>query len=69
MSEFKSVLVGNVTDRWTKKGKEQEMQALSIALTQGSADGWRLHSVQPIDVFGGFSQKQTGTVLLAVYER
>lgn len=29
MPQYRTVLVGNVTDRWTKKGQEREMEALS----------------------------------------
>jgi hypothetical protein len=45
------------------------MSQLSERITEYGQEGWRLHSVQPIPVFGGFSQKQQGLVLLAVYER
>jgi hypothetical protein len=68
MPTFRTVLAGNVTDKWTKKGREQEMAALSQVLTSQAVSGWRLHSVQPVPVFGGFSDKQTGTVLPAVFE-
>jgi hypothetical protein len=61
-------IVGNVTDRWTKKGREQEMEALSAAVSMNAQEGWRLHSLQPVPMFGGISQKQTGVILLAVYE-
>ena len=68
MTTYRSVIVGNVSDRWTKHGQQQEMDDLSDALTAEAEDGWELHSIQPVPVFGGLSQKQTGVVLLAVFE-
>ena len=68
MPRYKALIAGNVSERWTKKGREQQMATLSTTLSSEGDDGWRLHSVQPVPVFGGFSQKQTGLVLLAVYE-
>ena len=61
-------IVGDVTDRWTKKGREREMEALSANLSANAQEGWRLHSLQFVPVFGSFTQNQTGTILLAVYE-
>jgi hypothetical protein len=69
MPQYAARLVGNVTDRWTRKGQEREMEALSATMTLYAQEGWRLHSLQPITVFGAFGGKATGTVLLAVYER
>jgi hypothetical protein len=69
MPRYASRIVGNVTDRWTKKGQEREMEALSATLTANAQEGWRLHSLQPVPVFGGISQKQAGVILLAVYEQ
>jgi hypothetical protein len=68
MPTYQAMLAGNVTDRWTKKGQQQEMAVLSQNLSRAAQEGWRLHSVQPVPVFGGISQKQTGTVLLAIFE-
>jgi hypothetical protein len=53
MPRYKAVLAGNVSERWTKKGREQEMATLSTTLTMESEEGWRLHSVQPVPIFGG----------------
>ena len=66
--QYTTRIVGNLTDRWTKKGREQEMETLSAAVSMNAQPGWRLHSLQPVPVFGGLSQKQTGVILLAVYE-
>jgi hypothetical protein len=44
------------------------MEALSAAVSMNAQEGWRLHSLQFVPVIGGISQKQTGTILLAVYE-
>jgi hypothetical protein len=66
--DYRAVLVGNVTDKWTKRGQEKEMEALSQRLNAQGSPGWRLHSLQPVPVFGGLSHQQTGVVLLAVYE-
>ena len=68
MPQYATRIVGNVTDRWTKKGQAREMEALSASVTSNAQEGWRLHSLQPVPVFGGISQKQTGVILLAVYE-
>jgi hypothetical protein len=67
MPEYATRVVGNVTDRWTKKGREKEMHALSATISQYSQEGWRLHSMQPVAVFS--MGKASGTVLLAVYEK
>jgi Domain of unknown function (DUF4177) len=66
MPEYAARLVGNVTDRWTKKGKEREMEALSSSITQYAQEGWRLHSIQPVPIF--FMGRTQQTALLAVYE-
>ena len=68
MPHYAARQVGNVTDRWTKKGREQEMEALSATITQYAQEGWRLHSLQPIALFGAYGGKATGTILLAIYE-
>lgn len=68
MTKYRTVLVGNVTDRWTKRGQQEEMDLLSEALTDEAEGGWKLHSLQPVPLFGGFSQKQTGVLLLAIFE-
>jgi hypothetical protein len=67
MPQYATRLVGNVTDRWTKKGREREMEALSATVEQYAQDGWRLYSIQPIPVFS--MGKAQGTVLLGVYEK
>jgi hypothetical protein len=69
VAQYKTVLVGNVSDRWTKKGKEREMDALSAAINSHAQEGWTLHSIEPTPVFGGLTQKQTGVVLLGVFSR
>jgi hypothetical protein len=66
MPQYAARLVGNVTNRWTAKGQAQEMEVLSANLTGYAQDGWHLHTVQPVPVFGGFSGQQQGIVLLAV---
>jgi hypothetical protein len=68
MPPYRRGLAGNVTDEWTKRGREREMATLSQVLTSQAVSSWQLHSVQPIPVLGGFSDKQTGTVLLTVFE-
>jgi hypothetical protein len=67
MPEYATRLVGNVTDRWTKTGREREMDALSLAVSQYAQDEWRLHSILPISLFS--MGRASGTVLLAVYEK
>jgi hypothetical protein len=67
MPEYAARLVGNVTDRWTKKGREREMEALSATINEYAQDGWRLHSIQPIALFSFGTA--AGTVLLGVYEK
>jgi hypothetical protein len=52
MPNYQAVLVGNVSDRWTKKGREQEMAALSSTLSNAAQEGWRLHSMQPVPTDG-----------------
>lgn len=69
MPEYQTSLVGTVSDYWTKKGKEQEMEQLSRTITAKSAEGWRLHSLQPVPIFGGLTGKQSGVELLAIFER
>jgi len=69
MPRYAARLVGNVTNRWTSKGQAQEMEALSANLTGYAQEGWSLHSIEPIPVFGGFSGQQQGLVLLAVFEQ
>jgi hypothetical protein len=67
MPQYKTVLVDNVSDRWTKKGKEREMEALSAAINSQAQQEWRLHSIEPTPVFGGLTQKPTGVVLLGAF--
>jgi hypothetical protein len=67
MPQYATRLVGNVTDRWTKKGQEKEMEALSATVSQYAQEGWRLHSIQPIALFS--FGKAAGTILLAIYEK
>jgi hypothetical protein len=55
--QYATRLVGNVSDRWTKKGREREMEQLSQAVTANAQDGWRLHSLQPVTIYGGMSGK------------
>lgn len=31
--------------------------------------GWRLHSLQPVPIFGGITCKQSGVELLAIFDR
>lgn len=69
MPEYRTSLVGSVSDRCTKKGKEQEMEQLSRTITARAAEGWRLHSLQPVRIFGGLTSKQSGVELLAIFER
>jgi Domain of unknown function (DUF4177) len=69
MSEYRTSPVGTVSDRFTKKGKENEMEQLSGTITAQAAEGWRLHSLQPVPIFGGLTSKQTGVELLAIFER
>ncbi|MPZ92735.1 MAG: hypothetical protein GEU68_14130 [Actinobacteria bacterium] len=69
MSEYRAVIVGGVTDRWTKKGKEKEMADLSQRLNAECREGERLHSFEHVPTVGGITGKQTGVVLLAIYER
>jgi Domain of unknown function (DUF4177) len=68
MPEYRTSLVGTVSDRWTKKGKEKEMEQLSRTITAQAAEGWRLHSLQPVPIFSGLTSKQTGVELLAIFE-
>ena len=66
MPQYAARLMGNVTSRWTRKGQEREMEALSSSITQYPQEGWQLHSIQPVPIiFGG---KAEFTALLAVYE-
>jgi hypothetical protein len=67
--EYRTSLVGTVSDRWTKKGKEKEMEQLLGTITAQAAEGWRLHSLQPVPIFGGLTSKQIGVELLAIFER
>lgn len=69
MPEYATRLVGNVTNRWTSRGQEQEMSQLSANVSFYAKDGWRLHSIQPIPVVGGISREHQGVVLMATYER
>lgn len=67
MPEYAARLVGNVTDRWTKRGQEKEMVSLSTTISSYAQEGWRLHSLQPISLV--FMGKAHGISLLAVYEK
>lgn len=69
MAEYKTALIGNVSDKWTKKGREREMEVLSSTINEQANGGWSLHSIEPTPIFGGISQKQTGVVLLGVFHR
>ncbi|HYP22406.1 MAG TPA: hypothetical protein VEV43_02435 [Actinomycetota bacterium] len=64
--QYRTALVGNVSNRWTKRGAEQEMNQLTATINS-FGQGSRLHSVQPIPVFN-IAGNQTGITLLAVYE-
>jgi hypothetical protein len=41
-----------------EKGREEEMQTLSAALTAQAPDRWSLHSLEPIPVFGSITHKE-----------
>jgi hypothetical protein len=69
MPEYRTSLVGTVSDCWTKKGKQHEMETLSRTITAQAAEGWQLHSLQPVPIFGGLTSKQSGVELLAIFER
>lgn len=45
------------------------MDQLSRTISAQAAEGWRLHSLQPVPIFGGVTSKQTGVELLAIFER
>lgn len=68
MPSYVTRLVGNVTNRWSSKRQAQEMDALSANISGVAQDGWRLHSLQPVPLFGGISGQAQGIALLAVFE-
>lgn len=68
MTEYKCGLYA-ITNRWTEKGKEQEMASLARFLSTSAPGGFGLHSVQNVPVFGGFGGKQAGQALLVIWEK
>lgn len=68
MAEYKSSLYA-ISNRWTQKGQGEEMAKLSSVMTAGATDGFSLHSVQNVPIFGGFGGKQVGQALLVKWEK
>jgi hypothetical protein len=67
MATYKCALHG--LDKGWLGVSAKELTRLGQAMSEGAQDGFRLHSIQNVPVFGKFSGDQKGQALLIVWEK